>query len=283
MVEKKRARPASAAVEKQTKRQRNRAALAAKPTYHKPKPSNPLIDTPLEDLLPHQRIDLIAELSESILEDPQSAVSSSRTTLTNSSESEHQYQKTQSKLQKLIELSSPSTNGHDATSARLGLLSLLAIFTDILPSYRIRLPTESEMAVRVSKEIKQTWDYERKLLMYYQRYLQLLEGMWEKGRHGSGLDGTKNGSPTTLAATSILCLSQLLQTCYNFNFRTNLLQIVVRQGNHPLEEVRGSCCNALRVMFAKDVQGEASLEAVKRMAKMVKEQRGRVHCDLLNT
>lgn len=270
-----------------TKRQKRKAAAQSSKQYHKVKPPITHSDTPLDQLLPHQRIDLIADLSEAVLEDPTSAVSSSRTT--NTDEEEHQYTKTQSKLQTLLNLSSPNTNGHDGHAARLALLSLLAIFQDILPSYRIRLPTEAEMSVRVSKEIKQTWDYERKLLQYYQRYLQLLEKTWEGGKWGNALDGKVNrgGSPTTLAATAILSLSQLLMTCYNFNFRSNILQIVVRQGNNrSSEEIRSSCCSALSVMFAKDVQGEASLEAVRRIAKMLKEggKGGKgVHPDLLNT
>ncbi|KAL7516601.1 hypothetical protein ACHAWX_001599 [Stephanocyclus meneghinianus] len=312
MVEKKRGHPSAGTGgggAAQTKRQRK---SANNQSYFTPKPPSLIqkIDIPLDQLMPQERIDLIADLSEAILEDPMSAVSSSRSNIVNvnaseSSQSQPQYQKTQSKIQKLIDLASPSTNGHDAHAARLAMLSLLAIFQDILPSYRIRLPTEAEMAVRVSKEIKQTWDYERKLLQVYQKYLQLLERTWENGKWGNQfrLEDTEKkgkhnnsrgggGPPTTLAATAILSLSQLLQTCYNFNFRSNILQMVVRQANNrSSDEVRSSCCNALSAMFAKDVQGDASLEAVKRMAKMLKDGQtksnhrgGRmVHPDLLNT
>ena len=282
-----------------SKRQERKAALAAKKPYFTPKPSSSIngIDVPLERLMPQKRIELIAELSESILEDPSTALSSSRTEIapTNSkndaeANNEKQYHKTQSKMNKLFELASLSTNGHDAHAARLALLSLLAIFQDILPSDRIRLPTEAEMNVRVSKDVKQTWDYERKLLQAYHHYLQLLEKTWEDGKLGHrGLSGHTQGPPTTLAATSIIALSQLLQTSYMFNFRSNLIQIVVRQANnHSSDDVRRACCNALSALFAKDVQGDASLEAVRRMAKMVKErhhqQGGRgIHPDVMNT
>ncbi|KAL7530753.1 hypothetical protein ACHAXR_004748 [Thalassiosira sp. AJA248-18] len=297
--------------EKLTKRQRK--AMAAKAPYFTPKPSTSIrrIDTPLDQLMPQQRIDLIADLSESILEDPTTALTSSRTEISSSggggskkNEKDHDdsassdkkdpmYHKTQSKAHKLLDLASLSTNGHDAHAARLALLSLLAIFQDILPSYRIRLPTEAEMSVRVTKETKATWDYERKLLQAYQRYLQLLEKTWEDGKFGRKWSGgvkSQGGPPTTLAATAILALSALLQTCYNFNFRSNLLQVVVRQANHrSSEEVRSSCCKALSAMFTKDIQGEASLEAVRLMAKMVKQQQSTtsnnkpIHPDVLNT
>ena len=48
------------------------------------------------------------------------------------------------------------------------MLSLLAVFKDILPGYRIRLPTEKELEVPVSKEVKQTRDYENMQLRFYQ-------------------------------------------------------------------------------------------------------------------
>ena len=249
--------------------------------------------------MPQKRIELIAELSESILEDPSTALTSSRTDVSTSAKAnakdeatdtnEKQYHKTQSRMNKLFELASLSTNGHDAHAARLALLSLLAIFQDILPSDRIRLPTESEMNVRVSKEVKQTWDYERKLLQAYQRYLQILEKTWEDGKFGHRGLSDHTGPPTTLAATSIIALSQLLQTSYLFNFRSNIIQIVVRQANnHSSDDVRVACCQALSVLFTKDVQGEASLEAVRKIAKMVKDrhhqQGGRgIHPDVLNT
>jgi nucleolar complex protein 3 len=298
---------------------RQKLAATAKTPYFTPKQTSTIqrIDLRIEQLMPQQRIDLIADLSESILEDPITALNSSRTEINSggstskgnlkeeiNSQKETLYQKTQSKITKLLDLANLSTNGHDAHAARLALLSLLAIFQDILPSYRIRLPTEAEMSVRVSKETKATWDYERKLLQAYQKFLQLLEKTWEDGKSGLSwnVDDEKRGKhhsrgggpPTTLAATAILALAALLQTCYNFNFRTNLLQIVMRQANNrSSEEVRSACCNSLSSMFIKDAQGDASLEAVRLLSKMVKQQftptsnhsRGSkpIHPDVMNT
>ena len=51
---------------------------------------------------------------------------------------------------------------------KLAMLSLLAVFKDILPGYRIRLPTDKELEIPVSKEVKQTQDYEAMQLRFYQ-------------------------------------------------------------------------------------------------------------------
>ena len=139
------------------------------------------------------------------------------------------------------------------------------------------------MAVKVSKDIKKTWDYERRLLNGYQMYLTLLEKTWEGGRYGNNLTGGGNskksgnnkrrggGTPTTLAATSIIALSTLLQTNYNFNFRSNILTMVISCASHTNDEIRNACCSSLKIMFDKDASGEASLEAVKRMGKVIKD------------
>ena len=52
--------------------------------------------------------------------------------------------------------------------SRLAMLSLLAVFKDVLPGYRIRLPSKKELEVPVSKEVKQMRDYESMQLRFYQ-------------------------------------------------------------------------------------------------------------------
>lgn len=70
---------------------------------------------------------------------------------------------------------------------RLAMLSLLAVFKDVLPGYRIRLPTEKELAMPVSKDVKKTRDYEASLLRMYQVHLNAAARCWcrESCRKGS--------------------------------------------------------------------------------------------------
>jgi nucleolar complex protein 3 len=63
----------------------------------------------------------------------------------------------------------------DAHVARLAMLSLLAVFRDVLPAYRIRPPpNEADQQQLVSKEVRRVWDYEAALLQAYQQYLKAL-------------------------------------------------------------------------------------------------------------
>ena len=56
----------------------------------------------------------------------------------------------------------------DVKVQNLAMLSLLAVFRDVLPSYRIRLPMEKELQQKVSKEVQKARDYERCMLSAYQ-------------------------------------------------------------------------------------------------------------------
>lgn len=48
------------------------------------------------------------------------------------------------------------------------MLSQYAVFKDIIPSYRIRIPTTAEMATKVSKEVQRVRSKEAALLKAYQ-------------------------------------------------------------------------------------------------------------------
>lgn len=211
--------------------------------------------------------DLIAELSESILEDPSTAFFSSKHAETDET--------IPSKMQQLQSLASDTRNEY---TARLAVMSLLALYQDVLPSYRIRLPTQQEMAVRVSKETMQLWKYERALLQHYQQYLKLLERTWWRNKHKG------NATPSPLAITAILSLCELLKSALHFNFRSNILQIVVRQmNNKQCVEVGDACCDAVTCVFQHDAQGDIALEATRLVAKMCKERNFNVRPAVLQT
>ena len=55
----------------------------------------------------------------------------------------------------------------------------------------------------------------------------------------------------------------------HFNFRSLLLDAVVNRAGQPSSEVHNVCCNALKYLFQHDVEGEASFEAVRAIAKLL--------------
>ena len=212
--------------------------------------------------------DLIAEISESILENPESAFRS---------ETSQDGERLPSPIRQLLAIAATQNNAQNQFTAHLAMMSLLAIFKDILPSYRIRLPTEQEMAVKVAKETKKMWDYEKALLQHYQQYLKLLEGTWNRQK-ASGTDG----KPTRSATTAMLTLAELLKSAFAFNFGSQLLTVVVRSTTVK-SAVGDACCAAVQHVFANDAQGQIAMEAARLLSKLIQKKKFMVRPEVLRT
>lgn len=79
-------------------------------------------------------------------------------------------------LKSLHTLSS-SPKGHSPLAIkkrRLGMLTQLTVFKDIIPGYRIRPLTEEEKTTKVSKDVKKIRQFEEILLGNYQVFLHSL-------------------------------------------------------------------------------------------------------------
>ncbi|MBA0699350.1 hypothetical protein Goari_000996, partial [Gossypium aridum] len=141
----------------------------------------------------------------------------------------------------------------DHSIVKLGLLSLLAVFKDIIPGYRIRLPTEKELEMKVSKEVKKMRLYESTLLSAYKGYLQKLLALEKQPRFHHVV---------------VRCICTLLDAVPHFNFRESLLVAVVRN--------IGSSDD---VVSEGKHGGEATVEAVRLIADHVKVHDCQLHPD----
>lgn len=266
------------------------------------------VNVDVSKLTTEERCNYIAELSESVLQNPDISFFSQKrkgeenntvAAVVENDDSQQQQtensRKLPSKVKTLIDLADirkvpkdvKFRDQADQNTARLAMVSLLAIFQDVLPAYRIRLPTAQELAVRVSKDTKKLWDYERALLTHYQWYLKVLEFTWEteskklnnkvkslnnnKKKSSSNNNNDNNSyNYSPLGITAILSLCELLKSCPYFNFRFTILSIVARQTNNRIcEKVAFQCCDTLKSVFKQDSQGEVSLEATKIVTKVV--------------
>ncbi|KAG6499254.1 nucleolar complex protein 3 homolog isoform X1 [Zingiber officinale] len=149
---------------------------------------------------------------------------------------------------------------------KLGLMSLLAVFKDIIPGYRIRLPTEKEMEMTVSKAVLKQRFYESTLLNSYKAYLAKLIAMEKK---------------PSLRQVAVRCLASLLDAVPHFNYRENILAIVIKNISSPDDTIRKLCCNATKSIFLNEGKhgGEATFEAVRLIAQQVKIYECQLHPD----
>ncbi|KAF3784925.1 Nucleolar complex protein [Nymphaea thermarum] len=157
-------------------------------------------------------------------------------------------------------------NDDNKTIVKLGLLSLLAVFKDIIPGYHIRLPTEKELQMVVSKEVKRMRYYESMLLNSYGMYLQKLITLEKQ---------------SFFHHAAIHCLCCLLEAVPHFNLRESLLDIVVKNTNSSDDVTRKLCCDAVKSLFLNEGKhgGEATVEAVELVSDLVKSHDCQLHPD----
>ncbi|KAI4785585.1 hypothetical protein KUCAC02_037674, partial [Chaenocephalus aceratus] len=146
------------------------------------------------------------------------------------------------------------------TVRKLVMVSLMEIFKDVAPTFRIRPLTSEEKAAKVKKETQQIRDFEEGLVSQYKFYLEDLE-----------------------QTVSIRCLCELLLALPHFNFHNNIVVILVPLMNDPSKTVSLMCCDAFKKMFHQDKDGGPSLAAVRVVSGVVKRNNYTVRPELLKT
>uniref|UniRef100_A0AAR2JW79 Nucleolar complex protein 3 homolog n=1 Tax=Pygocentrus nattereri TaxID=42514 RepID=A0AAR2JW79_PYGNA len=171
------------------------------------------------------------------------------------------------------------------TVRKLVMVSLVEIFKDIVPSYRIRPLTEAERAVKVKKETQQLREFEEGLVSQYKFYLENLEQTvrdWKQKKH-KGSQAVSLACYKGLAEVAIRCLCELLVALPHFNFHNNVVVVVVSLMNEPLKTVSEMCCEAVRKLLKQDKLGQASLATVRVISGLVKSRNYNIKPAVLKT
>ncbi|XP_073155213.1 nucleolar complex-associated protein 3 [Henckelia pumila] len=208
-------------------------------------PQAEVLDEVQKDLSAEETRDMkkykLAELGTAILADPESNIKS---------------------LKEMLEISKDG----DGVIVVLALKSVLAVFKNIIPGYRIRLPTEKEQEMKVSKAVKKMRFYESTLLSALKAYIQKLVALQQQSVY------------KRVAAN---CLCTLLAAVPHFNFRESLLAAVVSNISSQDDVVRKFSCSTVKSLFinAGKHGGEVTVEAVKLIAELVKAHNCLLHPD----
>ncbi|KAJ2449248.1 hypothetical protein EV183_004988 [Coemansia sp. RSA 2336] len=174
------------------------------------------------------------------------------------------------KLKTLQEISEDS----DPRVKRLGLLSQLAVFCDILPDYRIRELTEKEKEMRVTKEVRQQRVYEERLVRSYSAYLKQL---FTASKRAMKIFSNSSADIET-GIVAARALGELINKHPHFNFRKDILSALVdiyvqpssRINFAPFTPMAQNARLAILRLFRDDVSGEVSQNAVILASKRIK-------------
>ncbi|KAG5923163.1 hypothetical protein E4U42_005035 [Claviceps africana] len=163
------------------------------------------------------------------------------------------------------------------TIRMLALVTQMAVYKDIIPGYRIRPQTEEDAArEKLSKEVRGLRQFEQSLVAGYQAYIKELAQCAR-----SQTRPVRGGQ--SLSNVAVTCACTLLTSVPHFNFRTDLLRIIVGKLSRKVLGKDGlRAIEALETLFRDDEEGRPTLEAVSLVTKMMKAKDFAVNESVLN-
>lgn len=169
------------------------------------------------------------------------------------------------------------TSSRVPTITKLGLATQLSVYKDVIPGYRIRPVSEEDMKAKLSKDVRKMRNFEQSIVRGYQKYVQ------ELSRIAALRKADSSEVTASMSRVAVSCACNLLTSVPHFNFRSELLKIMVSKvsGKSSSPDF-GSCCEALRKLFEEDEDGNASLEAVSMLARMIKAKNYHIDEGVLN-
>lgn len=161
---------------------------------------------------------------------------------------------------------------------KLALATQLHVYKDTIPGYRIRPVSEEASQEKLSKEVRKLRAFEQSLVTGYHGYIKELT---KHARSGRALEPTKG---QTVANVAITCACTLLNAVPHFNFRGDLLKILVGKiSTRRVDDDFTKCLQAIQTLFEEDEEGRPSQEAASLISKMMKARDYQVDESVLNT
>jgi nucleolar complex protein 3 len=160
---------------------------------------------------------------------------------------------------------------NNLTVKQLVLATQCAVYKDLAPGYRIRPLTDEEANEKVSKDVKKLRSYEQSLVTSYKGYVRELENC------------AKRQDAPSLLSIALNCASTLLLALPHFNFRTELIKIVISpfRRRYVTKDFERSL-QTLEKLFREDDDGRPSLEALTAVTKLIKGKDYNVNESLIN-
>jgi nucleolar complex protein 3 len=165
------------------------------------------------------------------------------------------------------------------TIKKLALVTQLAVYKDVIPGYRIRPLSENDTKTKVSKEVRRLRSFEQSLVAGYQNYIRELTQLAKAGRGDSvGHDAA------SLSSVAITCACALLVAVPHFNFRVEILKILVdKLSGKKVDDDFVKCRETFETVFRNDEDGTPSLDAVALLTKTMKAKHYHIDESVLNT
>ncbi|CAJ2510156.1 Uu.00g060560.m01.CDS01 [Anthostomella pinea] len=163
------------------------------------------------------------------------------------------------------------------TIVMLTLATQLSVYKDLIPGYRIRPVAEDNSKEKLSKDVRRLRTYEDSLVSGYQAYVRELTKYTKAGKRQD------SGMASDIAGVAMTCACTLLTSVPHFNFRSELIKILVRKcSSRRVDNDFNKCLQAFQTLFQEDQEGRPSMEAASLLSKMMKAKEYQVDESVVN-
>jgi nucleolar complex protein 3 len=147
---------------------------------------------------------------------------------------------------------------------KLAMLSLVEVFKDIVPEYKIGvIDLENQ---KVKKDTLARITYENELLKYYKKYLKESEILLKALKPGK-FSKRPSKEAIYLGESAVECLCELLKTHPYFNFSTNIAQLLVIYLNCANSSARKTINETFVKIFKTDKRHDITLHVSKNVTQ----------------
>ncbi|RYO81876.1 hypothetical protein DL763_008431 [Monosporascus cannonballus] len=170
---------------------------------------------------------------------------------------------------------------HIPAIQKLTLATQLAVYRDVIPGYRIRPISEDGPGEKLSKEVRKLRAYEQSLVSSYQAYVRNLARYAKTGKQQE--KNAKAAGGQSISSIAITCACTLLTSVPHFNFRSDLIKILVgKLSTRRVDDDFNKCLRALETLFHEDEEGRPAMEAVSLLSKMMRAREYEVDESVVN-
>lgn len=170
------------------------------------------------------------------------------------------------------------TDSPNPSIKKLALATQLAVYKDAIPGYRIRPIAEADQTEKVSKDVRRLRAFEQTLVGSYQGYIKDL------AKHAKPTKREQSEATASVTSVAISCACALLLAVPHFNFRGELLKILVAKlSSRKIDADFVKCREAIENLFRNDNDGTSSLDAVLLITRMMKARSYDADESVLNT
>ncbi|XP_055530605.1 nucleolar complex protein 3 homolog isoform X2 [Wyeomyia smithii] len=163
---------------------------------------------------------------------------------------------------------------------KLALISLVEVFKDIVPDYRLGIVDTNSQ--KLKKTTLARINYEKELLLHYKNFLIYCEELTRVLNSNNARRSKQSPEQEQIAEIAVQCVCDLLIAHPYFNYSLNKAQVLVALLNNDREDIRKTVHTCFVAIFKTDNRWDMSIHIVRHINQLVKKKQQNVYPEMVS-